>query len=299
MISYHTPVMLKEALEGLAVQPGKKYLDATLGGGGHGIEILRQGGKLLGIEVDREAIDFAKQNAKCQSASWRTNAKWGRDYLFVKGNFQEIEGIARENGFGQVAGILFDLGVSSHQLDSPSRGFSYRYSNAPLDLRFDQASGEPASRLINRLSENEIYEILAKFAEEQLARPIARAIVSARRLKPVATTGDLVEIINQLIAGTQPRNATLSRVFQALRIAVNEELVVLRLGLAGAQKLLEPGGRLAVISFHSLEDRIVKQFLAKKAWKLITRKPLTPGACELKANPRSRSAKLRIGELIC
>lgn len=258
----HIPVLLNEAIEGLHVAPGKRFIDATYGGGGHADEIERRGGKVLGIDADPE-IDG------------------------VHGNFRDIVAIAKKEGFEDIDGVLFDLGVSSHQLDTPERGFSYRFTNAPLDLRFDQTKGETAAQLVNRVSEGELYDILSRFGEEELAGPIARAVVSTRAVKPIEITGDLVGII-----GKKP--AVLSRIFQALRIAVNDELGALKEGLEGAKKLLKPGGRLVVISFHSLEDRIVKRFM--NDWKVLTKRPTRAGEAEREANSRSRSAKLRIAQ---
>lgn len=259
----HTPVLVKEVIEGLDVLPGKRFIDATYGGGGHAREIERVGGEVLGIDIDPD-----------------THA--------VHGNFRDIVAIAKREGFEDIDGILFDLGVSSHQLDTPERGFSYRFTNAPLDLRMDQdGSGETAAQLVNRVSEGELYDILSRFGEEELAGTIARAVVSARAVKLIETTGDLVRII-----GMKP--AVLSRVFQALRIVVNDELGALKEGLAGAKKLLKPGGRLVVISFHSLEDRIVKRFM--NDWKVLTKRPIRAQGNERETNSRSRSAKLRIAQ---
>ena len=261
---YHTPIMVEEVLEGLQVAPGKRFIDATYGGGGHASEIVGRGGEVLGIDVDPDTGPNA-----------------------AHGNFRNIEKIAKENGFSEVDGILFDLGVSSHQLDTGDRGFSYRFGDAPLDLRLNQNEGETAAELLARVSEDELYEILATFGEEEHSRAIATAIVRARRVSPIITTGDLLKIINKKSA---------SRIFQALRIFVNDELHALKEGLEGAEKLLKPGGRLVVISFHSLEDRIVKLSLKTDAWKLITKKPIVTGDIERRANSRSHSAKLRIAE---
>ena len=281
--------MLSEVTEGLGVTPGKRYIDATVGGGGHGWEIVKRGGKLLGIDVDPEAIKYAIENAKCQMP----NAKWGEDVKIIQGNFRDIERIAKENGFGQVDGVLFDLGVSSHHLDTMERGFSWRFDGAPLDLRMNQTEGKTAANLINTASEEELYEIFAKFGEEELAGPIAHAVVGARRVKPIETTGALAAIIETVVP-TGLRKHSLSRVFQAIRIVVNDELVALREGLAGAVNVLAPGGRLAVISFHSLEDRIVKGFLKQSNMNIITKSPIRPARKEIESNRRARSAKLRI-----
>lgn len=261
---YHEPVLVREVLDGLKVTAGKRYIDATYGGGGHTRAIERLDGHVLGIDADPEAGA-------------------------ILGNFRDIERIAQREGFGRVDGILFDLGVSSHQLDTASRGFSYRFTAAPLDLRFNQGTGVTAAQLVNRWSEKELYEIIAKYGEEERARAISSAIVRARALKPIQTVRDLTDILG----GQQ---AVLSRVFQALRITINDELAALKEGLSGAGHLLEPGGRVAVISFHSLEDRIVKRTLATVPWRPITKKPIVAGRQEVSFNKRSRSAKLRIAE---
>lgn len=279
MNTFHKPVMVAEVIEGLDVGVGKKYIDATVGGGGHSIEILKRGGKVLGIDQDPEAVEFAKQNLK-----WK----------IVQGNFRDIEKIAKENGFENADGILFDLGVSSHQIDTPDRGFSYRYQQAPLDLRMDPEEGIPAGEYIKKLSEAQLYEIFATYGEEKLARAIAVAVVRARRIRPLTTVGDVVEIVNETVQDARGKTSTLSRIFQALRIAVNDELGALKVGLRGAGEVLGSGGRLAVLSYHSLEDRIVKREIMKFGFKPINKRPMTPSENEVQENHRSRSAKLRI-----
>lgn len=262
----HIPALLNEVIAGLKVAPGKRFIDATYGGGGHAREIKRREGEVLGIDVDPDSDA-------------------------VHGNFRDIVEISKREGFEAVDGILFDLGVSSHQLDSPERGFSYRFTDAPLDLRFDQSKGETAAQLVNRITEEELYDIFARFSEEELARPIAHALFRARAVKPIETTGDLTRVVGN-------RKAVLSRVFQALRIAVNDEFGALKEGLFGAQELLGKNGRLVVITFHSLEDRIVKQFMKKGEWNVVTKKPIIAGLEEQARNRRARSAKLRIAEKI-
>lgn len=281
MSKYHTPVLLQETIEGLRVRPGKRYIDATVGGGGHGIEIVRRGGALLGIDADKEAVAFASQTFAGYSGSWK----------IVHGNFRDIESIGRAYGFDAVDGIVFDLGVSSYQLDTPSRGFSYRFEDAPLDLRLDQSRGENAAEWIASASEEELYEVIAKYGEEERAGAIAHDIVLARRISPIRSARQLAAIVSDSAA-------TLSRIFQALRIYVNDELGAIRGGLFGAAGLLVPTGRLAVISFHSLEDRLVKEFMKRPQWHQITKKPLRASESELSSNRRGRSAKLRIAERI-
>ncbi len=302
MSTYHTPVMLKEVAEGLEVREGKNYIDATIGGGGHSVEILKRGGRLLGIDADPEAIEFARENLKssCEAGSRLagqiSNLKEEKDWKIIQGNFREIGKIARENGCINVDGIVFDLGVSSHQLDTSARGFSYRFAQAPLDLRLDQTQGTPASDIVNTFSKDELYEIFARFGEEQLAGAIADVIIRTRRMKPIQTTGGLVAVVSQVVKNSMRLRATLSRVFQALRIATNDELTNIREGLAQAYDVLAPQGRLAVISFHSLEDRIVKQTMADGRWKSIAKTPVRPSEFEIEANPRCQSSKLRIAE---
>jgi len=273
MSTGHISVMRQEAIDALHVQKGEKYIDATVGGGGHAVEIVKKGGIVLGIDTDPTAVGIARE----------------KNLNVVQGNFRDIEAIAIREGFTNVKGILFDLGVSSMQLDTPKRGFSYRFTDAPLDLRMNQLQGETAAQLVNRVSDEELYDIFSTYGEEQLARVIAHAVCSTRTVKKIETVGDLVAVIGE------GNYATLSRIFQALRIAVNDEIETLKIGLEGAQKLLAPGGKLVVISFHSLEDRIVKRFLRESdEWKVITKHPIVPTSIESEANRRSRSAKLRI-----
>mgnify|MGYP001606156318 CR=1 FL=1 len=292
MSTYHTPVLLEEVIEGLSVKKGNKYIDATVGGGGHTIEIVKRGGTLLGIDTDQEAVRYSMENIKRQLP----NATWDADIKLIQGNFRDIVAIAKINGFGKVDGILFDLGVSSHQLDTETRGFSYRFMKAPLDLRLDQTQGNQAKDIANTYSEAQLYEILTRFGEEQLARTIADALVRARRMKPIQTTGDLVAVIAPFVKNPIHLRGVLSRVFQAFRIATNDELDTIRKGLVGAYELLNPKGRLAVISFHSLEDRIVKQTMGNGTWNIITKNPIRVERTEAESNPRSQSAKLRIAE---
>ncbi len=280
MNTFHHPVMLKEVLEGLAVRKGKKYIDATIGGGGHAGEIIKNGGILLGIDQDQEALDFVKNGN------------------LVYGNFRDIEKIAQENGFDEVDGILFDLGVSSHQLDTPGRGFSFRFPDAPLDLRMDPGQGIPASEKIRHLSREELYEIFATYGEEKLARSIADAFVRARGIRAVTTVGEVVRIVERIVTGRSERISTLARVFQALRIAVNDELGALKEGILGGGRLLTSGGRMVVLSYHSLEDRIIKLAMMRPPLVPIIKKAVVATREEITHNPRGRSAKLRVAEKI-
>lgn len=287
---YHTPVLLQEVIDGLQVTAGKRFIDATLGGGGHTFEILRHGGLVLGIDEDNEAIQYVEENVKCQMS----NAKWEQNLKLVQGNFRDIETIAKNNGFDTVDGVLFDLGVSSHQLDTHSRGFSYRFDEAPLDMRFGDTSKPSAYELINNSSYDALFNIFATFGEEERAGVIAKTILMERKNRPIATVGELKKCIERVV-GTGNRD-TVARIFQAIRIAVNSELVALQAGLAGAMKITKVGGRIAVISFHSLEDRIVKRFFLNKNLKVIGKKPIIPNSIEQQENRKSRSAKLRISE---
>lgn len=189
-----------------------------------------------------------------------------------------------------------DLGISSIQLDTPKRGFSYRFTDAPLDLRMNQSDGDTAAQLVNRLSEGELYDVFSTFGEEQRSRTIAHALTVARSVKAIETVGDMSQIIQQLIPHEETRIGVQARIFQALRIAVNDELGSLKKGLQGAEKTIKPGGRLSVISFHSLEDRIVKQWMRNGHWTSLIKHPTRPSEEEMRMNSRSRSAKLRIAE---
>ena len=290
MNSFHTPVLLKEVVEYLKIEKGKKYIDATVGGGGQTVEILKRGGIVLGIDCDQEAIDCVNQNDR-------------ECVTLVKGNFRDIDKIAHLNNFDKVAGIIFDLGVSSHQLEVPGRGFSFQ-KEGPLDMRMDKDLAVQAKDLLQVLTKGELYELFSKLGEESNARRISEYIVSARKVKPIETTQDLALIIERAYGmkrGATSANARASadkKVFQALRIAVNDELNALRETLPKGVKLLEENGRLLVISFHSLEDRIVKQsfieFQERRIGKIITKKLISPCIEEINKNKRSRSAKLRV-----
>lgn len=275
--------MLEEVLNALDVGEGKKYIDATVGGGGYSVQIENRGGKVLGIDQDSEAIEFAKQYIKG---------------TLVQGNFRDIEKIAQEHGFDKVDGILFDLGVSSHQIDTPGRGFSFRFPDAPLDLRMDQRQGISASEKMRHLSREELYEIFATYGEEKLARPIAHAFVRARGIRALTTVAAVTEIVGSVVKGRTARISTLARVFQALRISVNDELGALKEGLKGGSRLLTSGGRMVVLSYHSLEDRIVKQAMMRPPLLAVIKKSVVASREEITTNPRGRSARLRVAEKI-
>ena len=289
---FHVPVLLQAAVDFLKVKPGHWYVDATIGGGGHAREIIRQGGRVLGIDWDKQALMAAKEHLQKAGpdASWQ----------LVKGSFADLQALVGQAKIKTVAGVLFDLGVSSHQLDSCGRGFSFQIKE-DLDMRMDpDTQAVTAKDLLTVLYEKELCEIFKKFADENLARPIARRIVRFRRVRPITTTKQLKRIVAEVYSRKKIRQRKIdpaTKVFQALRIAVNDELNNLKSGLSQAFEILKPKGRLVVISFHSGEDRIVKQRF--RQWKqegegeVLTKKPIMPSDKEKKANPRARSAKLR------
>jgi 16S rRNA (cytosine1402-N4)-methyltransferase len=293
-------------LEGLAVRPGGRYIDATVGGGGHASAILAASapdGRLLGLDRDPAAVERARAHL----------ASFGERTQIVHAPYVDLVDVARETGFLPADGALFDLGFSSSQIDDPARGFSFQYAG-PLDMRYDPTGEAPtAAELINTLPAEALADLLWRYGEERRSRRIARAIVRAR---PLQTTSELVEVILREV-GNPPgqRIHPATRTFQALRIAVNRELEMLQATLPEAVRALRPGGRLAVIAFHSLEDRIVKRFLRREeqacicppeipvcrcdhepTLKVLTRKPVRPTDEEVATNPRSRSARLRVAE---
>jgi len=289
---FHTPVLLQEAVNWLKVKPNCWYVDATVGGGGHAAEILRRGGRVLGIDQDSQALKAAKEHLSyvCPDASWQ----------LIKGNFARLEELVRRAQIDPVAGVLFDLGVSSWQLTGHGRGFSFQ-KDEPLDMRMDpQVQQVTAKDLLAALSERELYEIFKNLAQEQLARPIASRLVRARRQEPIVSTGQLRKLVGQVYVRLGRKRGKLdpaTKVFQALRMVVNSELDNLKEGLSQAVEVVEVKGRIVVISFHEGEDRLVKrQFLAWQSQGLgevLTPKPITPKEEEIKINQRSRSAKLR------
>jgi 16S rRNA (cytosine1402-N4)-methyltransferase len=301
----HVPVLLNEVIDGLQVAPGGWYVDATVGGGGHAAEILAASspdGKVLGLDRDPAALEVASDRLSV----------YGSRFELVHSSFARLEEVARARDFAPVDGILFDVGLSSLQLADDERGFSFM-TNGPLDMRFDRTSGGPtAADLVNNLSTEALADVLYEYGEETQSRRIARAMVEAR---PIHTTQDLVEVIEGAVGRRRGRLHPATLTFQALRIAVNEELETLKAALPQAVQLLEAGGRLAVIAFHSLEDRIVKRFMRRESkdcvcprelpictcdheasLNVITRKPIRPTEEEVEINPRSRSARLRIAE---
>lgn len=278
----HVPVLAAEIVEALAPAPGKVFVDGTLGGAGHTRLLLERGATVYGIDQDPYALERARQA--------------GLPGLHVlQGNYRDMAGLLASAGVTQVDGILLDIGVSSFQLDDAGRGFSY-HTEAPLDMRMSQ-SGESAADVVNDLDETELAALIYEYGEERHSRRIARFIVQARDKAPIETTVQLAEIIKRAYPGFSKGIHPARRTFQALRIYVNDELGALRDGLTAAQSLLAPGGRLAVISFHSLEDRIVKRFLlGSEVLTPLTKRPIVAAESEQADNPRARSAKLRVAE---
>ena len=304
----HEPVMLLEAIEALNVRPGGSYIDATAGLGGHSeaiIEAAQPGGRLLAIDQDPAAVALTSERL----------ARFGDAVVVVHANFRDIDRVAREHGFTEVDGILFDLGVSSMQLDTPGRGFSFQ-RDEPLDMRMDTTAPNTAADIVNETDEDDLADLIYAFGEEHRSRRIARAIVQHR---PLSTTGELVNAIEQAVGRGRERHIhPATQTFQALRIAVNQELDFLADTLEAARGLLAGvGARLVVIAFHSLEDRVVKQYMFKESSaclcpprmpvcvcghvatvRLVGRRALRPGDAEVRRNPRARSARMRVAESI-
>ena len=307
----HKSVLLKETIDNLNVKPDGIYVDGTLGGAGHALEVcklLSATGRLIGIDQDDAAI---------QAASERL-----RDYqdrtMIIRSNYCHMVPELKKRGINSVDGIVLDLGVSSYQLDHAERGFTYR-EDVPLDMRMDQRQTKTAEDIVNTYSESELYRIIRDYGEDKFAKNIAKHIVAARQVKPITTTGELTEIIRESIPMKMQVKSghPAKRTFQAIRIELNRELDVLRDSLDGMIDILDDGGRLCIITFHSLEDRIVKTIFRKNEnpctcpsdfpvcvcgkkskGKVITRKPILPGETEMEENPRSKSAKLRIFERV-
>ncbi|HEY3875260.1 MAG TPA: 16S rRNA (cytosine(1402)-N(4))-methyltransferase RsmH [Candidatus Kapabacteria bacterium] len=329
---YHRPVLLREAMEYLDVKEGSVYIDATLGGGGYADAMLERGAVVFGFDTDPAAQEFASKRL----------AKYGERFHLVKENFADLEKLPlllkagekesplfkagekespllfKEGARGWLSGIVYDLGVSSHQLDTTSIGLSYRV-DAPLDMRLDPRLQVSAQEVIETYDESQLRTVFREFGEEPFAGRIARNIVRARGVQPIATTAQLAQVVASAVREDK-KYETLSRVFQALRIEVNRELENLRVSLAQALEQMAPGGRIVVVSYHSLEDRIVKEFFkresepefeagsvgalkeridrSKARLKLLTKKAIVPSEEEILQNPRARSAKLRAAEKI-
>ncbi len=307
----HTPVLLDETLEYLNPRQDGIYIDGTLGGAGHSIEILKRivpGGMLVGIDQDPNATGASKKRLE----AYKDNV------IIIRGNFRDLKEIANENGFKKVDGVLLDIGVSSHQLDEGERGFSYM-NDGPLDMRMDTDSGHDASYIVNNSEERELVRILRDYGEEKWAARIARFIIEERKKGEIDTTFKLVNIVKKAIPAAARREGghPAKRTFQALRIAVNDELGALEQAVVSAAEILKPGGRLVVITFHSLEDRIVKTLFnnmerpctcppqlpvcvcgKEPILRVLTKKPVTAGEEELSVNTRAKSAKLRAAERV-
>ncbi len=305
----HCSVLLEETVEQLKIKPDGIYVDGTLGGGGHASRVCEklEEGRLYGIDQDEAAIRAAGERL----------AGFGERAVLIRGNYVDAKALLAEKGVEKVDGILLDLGVSSYQLDTPERGFSYRW-DAELDMRMDQRQRLTAKDIVNGCSEEQLARILYDYGEEPSARRIAREIVRARQSHPIETTGELSEIIREAVpARMRTGGHPAKRTFQAIRIECNRELEVLRDALGDLTDMLRPGGRLCIITFHSLEDRIVKTAFKTKEnpcicppdfpvcvcgrkpeGRVITRKPILPSAQEIERNSRSKSAKLRVFEKI-
>ena len=284
MKRFHKSVLLKEALDALNVKNDQVYVDATLGGGGHSKAIIERGGRVIGIDVDPDAVAHVEKNLKSSAL------------IIEQGNFNNLEILVKKHVKDKVAGVIFDLGVSSFQLDSPDRGFSFKYQ-AELDMRMDPRLEVKALNLIKGLNEGELYELFTKYGEERYARRVARAIVRSRSEKPIERSDQLAEIVKASVGAGSGKIHPATRVFLALRIAVNDELNSLSRGLKAADNILKNEGRLVVISFHSLEDRLVKEFIRNSSDLVeVDKKLTTPGDVEIRSNPRARSAKMRVAE---
>mgnify|MGYP002580044568 CR=1 FL=1 len=304
----HKSIMLEEVIESLAIKPNGIYVDGTLGGAGHSSEIVKrlgEDGRLIGIDQDGEAIEAATKRLK----------PYKDKVTIVRSNYAQMKEVLRDLGIPKVDGILLDLGVSSYQLDNAERGFTYR-EDVPLDMRMDQRQTKTAKDIVNDYSEMELYHIIRDYGEDPFAKNIAKHIVKNRTDKPIETTFELNEIIKAAVPAKMRQNGHPSKqTFQAIRIECNQELEVLKKALDELIDLLNPGGRFCIITFHSLEDRIVKNAFRRNEnpctcppefpvcvcgkvskGKVITRKPILPGAEELEANSRSKSAKLRVFE---
>ncbi len=298
----HIPVLLKEVIEAIKVVPGGQYIDCTLGGGGHSAAILEQGGQVLGIDIDPQAIELARERLH----------PYGKKAILINESYETLEEICNRTGFHSTRGVLFDLGMSSLQLDDTKRGFSFQHE-APLNMCYNPSQEITAATIVNTFTQKEIADIIKRYGEDRRGNEIARSIVAKR---PLNTTLELAATVARAV-GTRGRIHPATKTFQAIRIAVNRELERLKIALKQALNVLEVGGRIVVISYHSLEDRLVKDFFRMESQsclcpprtpvcicshhatlKLITKRVVTPTHTEVLANPRSRSAKMRAAERI-
>lgn len=292
METLHLPVMLREAVEMLGLRTGGTYIDATVGLGGHAEEVLKHigpEGKVLGLDRDPEALERASERLKDERV------------VLVKARFSEMKEAARDKGIERADGVLFDFGVSMLQLRGEGRGFSF-LTDEPLDMRMDPTEPLTAEKVVNEYPEKELEMIIREYGEEKRARRVAKAVVTARRKGRIRTCRELSELVARSLGGRRGKIHAATRTFQALRIAVNDELREISRGLDAALGVVRPGGRLVAISYHSLEDRIVKQFMKnakdRGLMKILTKKPLRPSHEETIRNPSARSARLRAGEAV-
>ncbi len=293
--NYHKSVLFTESLEALSLLPGETYLDATTGGAGHTKGILDFGSKVIGIDVDIDAIENAKRlfDLKEKNGVWVTKSG---NLKIYKDNFQNLDKVAEQAEIKHFSGIIFDLGVSSFMLDTPERGFSFT-GNGPLDMRMDKDLEVRAADLLNVLNEGELYELFSRLGQESYARRIARDVVRYRVNKRFETADELTSLVKHAHQNNKNDINPSTKVFMALRIAVNDELNSLREALPKASQRLTKGGRLVVISFHSLEDKIVKEYFKNDpTLSIVTKKPITATEHEVQVNKRSRSAKMRVAE---
>lgn len=277
----HQPVLLQKVIENLRIKKDGLYIDATFGEGGHSLAILKRGGRVLAIDQDCQQIAQFKQILSDKKEEFK-------NLILIEGNFADIETIAKKNNFYPVDGILFDLGLSMRQLKFGKKGLSYKNRDEPLDMRLGRQTELTAADLVNKLSQKKLYEIFARYSEEINSLSIAKAIIEGRSLKKIKTVGELITLINKAIGRTD--ESVYRRIFQALRIAVNDELENLKKGLLGAMRLIKKDGRIVVITYHSIEDRIVKTFIKKYQLRLVTKKPIFAKDSLF----FERSAKLRV-----
>lgn len=292
--TYHTPVLLKEAIQFLNPLPGLSFIDCTLGDGGHALELLKAGSRVLGMDVYERSLERARERIK--------NEGFLENITLVNANFKDLGQVARDNGFEQVNGILFDLGYSSFQLEEQDLGLSFQ-TDALLDMRLDHTLNVTAADLLNSLSKKQLEEVISEYGGERLAKRFAKEIVKFRKVKKFQTSGQLAKLLEDVAPSgyEKGRIHPATRTFQALRIAVNVEIDNLKQALPQAARLLLPGGRMVIISFHSLEDRVAKSFGRSGVQPRVlevTKKPVTPTAEEVRQNVRARSAKMRVYEKV-